>query len=463
MNINHILCKDLISFIIKSFYTISPGTDYKHNWHIELISAVLNNIETGSMNRVIINMPPRYLKSICISVAWPAWLLGHYPSTKIIVVSYSQQLSEKHSQDTRLIMQQAWYKNLFPNTVICSGENQKNKFVTTQRGFRFATSPKGTLTGEGADIIIVDDPHNPAYIHNAKIRRAINRWFDQVLLSRLNDKKTGKIIVTMQRLHYDDLTASLSDKNNWKIFALPILNREQQIFQLGNFHHLREQNTALHSAREGISEINNIKHDLGEYTFQAQYQQAPIKDNNNFIKSNMINYYNDIPRNFECAIQSWDTACKVNHDSDYSVGTTWLSCNNGYYLVDICRRKIEFSDLSNAIIDNYEKWTPKYVLIEDKMSGHSLISFLSQNTKLPIIPITAHKDKLTRLLHVIHLFNTKKIFLPKSAAWLATYKEELFNFPNCHHDDQVDSTTQFLNWTIDNKQNENKYGIRTLY
>ncbi|MCH2038935.1 MAG: hypothetical protein MK137_10130 [Rickettsiales bacterium] len=154
----------LASFIAKSFYTVNPGCHYLDNWHIDAISEYLSAVTEGKIKRLIINIPPRYLKSIAVSTAWPAWLLGRDPSKRIMVASYSQILSTRHSLDTRLIMQSDWYHNLFPNVRISSDQNEKNKFSTTECGFRFATSVGGTVTGEGGDILILDDPHNPATI-----------------------------------------------------------------------------------------------------------------------------------------------------------------------------------------------------------------------------------------------------------------------------------------------------------
>ena len=197
------------SFVVKTFFTVSPGTKYLHNWHIDAIAEKLKQVMDGTITRLIINMPPRYLKSICVSVACPAWLLGKDPSKRIMVASYSQALSNKHSLDCRLLMNSQSYQDLFPWTRIAKGENQKSKFVTTKRGFRFATSTGGTATGEGGDILIVDDPQNPTKINSKSYRKNTIEWFEQTFISRLNNKKTGAIIIVMQRFHEEDLCGHL--------------------------------------------------------------------------------------------------------------------------------------------------------------------------------------------------------------------------------------------------------------
>ena len=150
-----------LAFLEKTFRTVSPGTPYLHNWHIEAIAAHLNACERGDITRLIINMPPRMLKSVTVSVAWPAWLLAHNPSQRVMVASYAQSLSMKHSTDCRLVMQSEWYRRIFPNTQLSDDQNEKDKYVTTARGHRIAVSVGGAATGEGGNILIVDDPLNP--------------------------------------------------------------------------------------------------------------------------------------------------------------------------------------------------------------------------------------------------------------------------------------------------------------
>jgi hypothetical protein len=239
--------------------------EYLHNWHINAISDKLQQVIEGKVTRLIINIPPRYLKSICVTVAWPAWLLGHNPSIKIMTASYSQALSNKHSQDCRLLINSPWYQNLFPATKITKGENQKSKFVTTKRGFRFATSTGGTATGEGGDILIIDDPQNPNKINSKKYRENTIEWFEQTFVSRLNNKKTGAIVIVMQRLHAEDLCGYLlkHKRQQWDLLQIPAISDE-------------EKGIVLHEAREDLEALNKLKLELGEYNFSAQYQQNPV-------------------------------------------------------------------------------------------------------------------------------------------------------------------------------------------
>ncbi len=159
---DQLLKNDFSSFIGKTLATCDPAAEYLPNWHIDLIAEYLEAARKSEITRLIINMPPRSLKSICVSVAWPAWLLGNNPSSRIIAASYAQSLAVKHSIDARMVIGSDWYKRIFPDVHLARDQNEKSKFMTTKRGFRMAASVGGAITGEGGNYLIIDDPINPA-------------------------------------------------------------------------------------------------------------------------------------------------------------------------------------------------------------------------------------------------------------------------------------------------------------
>ena len=163
-------------FLQRVFAELNPGLTYLDNWHIHVIIDALRELETGQQRRLAVAMPPRSLKSIIISVAWVAWLLGHDPGLRLICVSYGQELADKMASDCRQIMQSAWYKRLFPKTRLMPGRQSLANFETTAGGARFSTSIGGTLTGFGADIIIVDDPMKPSEALSEAERGTTNNW-----------------------------------------------------------------------------------------------------------------------------------------------------------------------------------------------------------------------------------------------------------------------------------------------
>ncbi|WP_225144469.1 hypothetical protein [Bradyrhizobium sp. BRP20] len=220
---------DYLAFARKAFYVFSSDT-YSQEWFHESVAQRLNG-SIGRATRQIINAPPRALKSYLVSVAWTAFRLGQDPTHKFICVSYSQDLANKHSADCRRIMESPWYRALFSTRLDKSTENQ---LATTNGGCRLAMSVGGTLTGFGADTIIVDDPLNAAGAASDVTRKHCNEWFDRSLMSRLNDKSKGSIIVLMQRLHQQDLTGHLIQRRGWDHLVLPAVAAQDTKFRLQN-------------------------------------------------------------------------------------------------------------------------------------------------------------------------------------------------------------------------------------
>src|ERR1700674_770682 len=178
--------RDLTLFTEQVALTVSPAVNFQPNWHIELIAEYLEACRRGDIRRLIINIPPRHLKSISVNVAFPAWLLAHDPAQQIMCASYGQRLSEKHHMDCRLVMQQQWYRDLFPHVQLSDDQNTKSKFVTSARGHRISTSVGGAATGEGANFLIMDDPVKADDATSDTIRESANVWFDQTFSTRLN-------------------------------------------------------------------------------------------------------------------------------------------------------------------------------------------------------------------------------------------------------------------------------------
>lgn len=439
---------DLSSFIRKTFEIVSPGEEFKHNWHIELIAKYLQACKDGDIKRLIINIPPRHLKSISVTVAFTTWLMGHDPTCKILSASYSQSLSIKHSLDARAVIENPFYKFLFPDTELIRDQNTKSKFMTTQRGFRFATSVGGTITGEGGDFLIVDDPQNVKHAYSELFRENAKIWFDQAFTTRLNDKKQGCIIVVMQRLHEDDLTGHLLKKGGWEHLKLPVIAEEDQEFNIKDFKKLRKEGDLLHPEALDQDDINNTKIELGSYGFAGQYQQNPMAAGGNIIKLEWIKTYRELPPEYKTYSWSWDTAIKVGQENDFSVGLLWAECNNGYYLIDFYKNKLEYPELRKMVNTLYNKHKSAEVLIEDKASGQQILQDFKRESNLPVIAMMPGKDmpsnKVERMNLISRLFEAGKVFLPQDAPWLSDVIQEFISFPSGRHDDICDAMTQYL-------------------
>ena len=227
-----LLRSDLGFFIWKSFETILPGTPYLRNWHIEAVVHQLMRVHGGEISRLLINQPPRSLKSICVSVAYVAWLLGHDPTRRVIVVSYSNEFAAELHRQFRMIIDAPWYRALFPG--MRAARDTGTELVTTAGGSRYATSVGGALTGRGADLIIVDDPLKAEEAMSEAARKRVIDWYSGTLVSRLNDKESGPIIVVMQRLHENDLAGHLLEQGGWEHLDLPAIAVDDNVIPLGN-------------------------------------------------------------------------------------------------------------------------------------------------------------------------------------------------------------------------------------
>jgi predicted phage terminase large subunit-like protein len=447
--IDALLRNDLSSFIERTYLHLDPQNPYQHNWHIDLLADRLAKVARGECRRLIITVPPRSLKSICASVAFPAWVLGRDPSRRIICASYSQDLSHKLARDTAAVMNSPWYQRAFPTRL----QGQRTADIsTTKRGGRLATSVGGTLTGLGGDIIIIDDPVKPDEALSDTVRANANHWFDNTVYSRLNDKRTGAIIIIMQRLHLDDLVGHVLEKESWEVVNLPAIAQEQETWEYATFlgpkRRVRQPGELLHAHREPPGILQGIRNTLGEFAFSAQYLQAPVPLGGGLIKREWLHRYEAelTSANFSTVVQSWDTANKASELSDYSVCTTWGVKDKKAYLLHVLRKRLDYPDLKRTMIEHARFHGAKTVLVEDKASGTQLIQELSRGELPSIKGVKPKGDKVMRMqAQTAHLENGF-VLLPERAPWLEEYIAELTTFPQSRYDDQVDSTSQALEW-----------------
>lgn len=443
------LCRnDFRAFLEKVFATLSPGQAYVATWHIEAIAWRLEQVRRGKIRRLIINMPPRSLKSIAASVAFPAFVLGRDPTKRVICVSYSGDLAKKHANDFRAVLETPWYHSTFPDTRIGAYKNTETEIELTRRGFRLATSVGGTLTGRGGDIIVIDDPLKPDDALSDTKRTAANQWFTNTLLSRLDDKRSGAIVVVMQRIHMDDLAGFLlSQSDEWEVLSLPAIAEHDETISLwdGALHH-RRQGEPLSPEREPIPVLEGLKQQIGSDAFSAQYQQAPVPPGGAMIKRAWVRRYSELPPPSErfVTMQSWDTASKGGPDNDWSVCTTWiLTRKKQWFLADVWRQRVDYPSLKANAKLLAQKWGARRVLIEDTGAGTSLVQEL-RSLIAGVVPIKPVGDKASRMAVASAKFEAGQVFLPERAPWLHDLEAELFSFPGSRHDDQCDSISQAL-------------------
>jgi predicted phage terminase large subunit-like protein len=449
-----LLRNDLPAFIHRSFLELNPTTEFKHNWHLEVIAHELEQVRRGINRRLIINVPPRSLKSHSASVAFPAWLLGHDPSAQIICASYAQDLSNKLASDCRTLMMSQTYKQIF-NTQLLSQRPSLQELITTRKGFRLATSVGGVLTGRGADYLIIDDPLKPEEALSETERQKVNNWFDHTLLTRLNDKRQGRIIVIMQRLHEDDLVGHLLRDKEFSVLRFPAIADRDEVYTIQTalgypITFRRKEGELLHPEREDRATLDALADRMGSYNFTGQYQQSPSPPGGGLIKENWFKRYHpaELPLTFDVIFQSWDTANKPGELSDYTVCTTWGKLKHTLYLLNVYRKRVDYPTLKRAVVELGARWQAKVQLIEDKASGTQLIQDLIYEGVPGIrrYEPPPGQNKIMRMHSSSSSIENGFVYLPEKAEWLGEYLHEFRLFPKGKHDDQVDSTSQALDW-----------------
>ena len=446
-----ILKKDFYSYIQKVFYEVTGGEDFINSWHLEVICDTLEKCRKGEIKRLIINVPPRSLKSIITTVAFPAWLLGHNPKEKIISVSYSSELSEKFARDTKLVMNSTWYKRVFGKTRISRERHTAYDFNTTARGGRFSTSVEGTLTGRGGNFIIIDDPVKPTGADSEKGLSKINQWYRNTLLSRLNNKETGCIIVIMQRLHEDDLSGYLlAEESGWHHLKIPAIAEEDESWNLSDGRTIkRSKGDVICPDQLSEKTLEEFKKGMGPVVFEGQYQQNPTPLEGAIIKSKWFKYYTEaeLP-SFKRIVISWDTANKVKETSAYSACCVFgVSEKKKYYLLDVYRERLELPDLMKKVKQTRQRYNALYgvkidLLIEDAASGIQLIQLLKAEG-VYCTAIKPSNDKLSRLQGASVYVERGDVFVPKTQqSWWPEFENELLRFPNSKYKDQADSFSQ---------------------
>jgi predicted phage terminase large subunit-like protein len=344
-----------------------------------------------------------------------------------------------------------WYRWLFP-TRLARVPQAMAEFATTARGCRIATSTGGVLTGRGADLIVIDDPLKPEEALSDGRRRAANERYDHTLYSRLNDKARSAVVLVIHRLHEDDLTGHVLAQEDWEVVRFPAIAEADETHRIetlrGERVFSRRLGEALHPARESSAMLARIRRTIGEYNFAGQYQQASAPLGGGMVKLHWFRRYRpeELPAAFARDVQSWDTANKASELAHFSLCTSWGVNGPDLYLLDVRRARHEYPELKRAVSAEYVRWRPQVILIGDKASGTQLIQELVAEGIHAVTRYRPQADKVMRLHAQTATIENGFVHLPQEAPWLTEYLNELAVFPNGRHDDQVDSTAQFLDW-----------------
>ncbi|WP_170482818.1 phage terminase large subunit [Ruegeria arenilitoris] len=437
----------LYALVRRGFSILNPGEEFIDGLYLRALCHALERVATGETKRLIITLPPRFMKSQVASVAFPAWLLGRNPSEKIVCASYSSSLAEDFGRQTRDLMRSASYRHTFPWTTIDPSKSAADEFHTTEKGRRISASVGGTLTGKGGNILIYDDLMKADDALSLVKRDNCHTWFLNTAASRLNNPKEGAIVVIAQRLHVDDLIGRLLPLGDWEVLNLPAIATEPQVLPLaGEAIWERKIGDLLHEERVDAAELERIRRELGTTTFEAQYQQSPVLPGGNLVKTEWFRSYDGPPRpsQYEAVVQSWDTASVPGINNDYSVCTTWGLINNHVDLLDVHREQYDYPDLVRAARAQRQKFKPRLIVVEKAGVGFALGTDLLRDGLRDVQGLDVKGDKVERMSVQCAKIEAGFVRLPKSSPWLETYLKEMGEFPQGRYDDQVDSTSQIL-------------------
>ena len=412
--------------------------------HHKIMADAFERVANGSLKRLIINMPPRHTKSEFASYLFPAWYLGKFPHKKIIQTAHTAELATNFGRKVRNLVATPDYQALFP-TKLSSDSKAAGRWNTNKGGDYFAIGVGGAVTGKGADVLIIDDPHSEqeAMQGNPAVFDRVYEWYSSGPRQRL--QPGGSIIIVMTRWSKRDLTGQIINNS---------VKREGDEWETIEFPALMPSGKPLWSEFWSQKELEAIKNEIPVSKWEAQYQQNPTSEEGAIIKREMWQIWEkEKPPACEFIIQSWDTAFEKNNRADYSACTTWgvfyKTDSDGFdtthiILLDAFKERMEFPELKKKAQELYKDWTPDALIVEKKAAGAPLI-YEMRRMGIPLQEYTPSKgsDKIARVNAISDLFASGFVWCPDTR-WAEEVMEECASFPNGEHDDLVDSTSQAL-------------------
>ena len=442
--IQHIkLCQDNFLYFVKNVWPefICRTDKDPDKWgHHQIIAKEFTGIAANKKGRLIVNMPPRHTKSEFASIYFPAWMIGKYPKMKLMQVSHNAELSARFGAKVRNLIDSKEYKEIFGDVKLREDSKAKGRWETNHGGEYYAAGVGGSITGRGADLLIIDDPHTE---QDSLSDSAMERTFDWYLSGpRQRLQPGGSIVLVMTRWAEDDLTGRLIKSqtepkaDKWKQISFPA------ILPSGN---------PVWPEYWNLDELEKVKASLSVRNWSAQYMQEPTSEEGAILKRDWwIPYHGPMPH-LKHVIQSYDTAFSAKQTADYSAITTWgvfqqnESEQNSIMLLDAVRGKLEFPELKALALEQYKYWEPETVIIEAKASGQPLI-FELRRMGIPVVDFVPSKgkDKHTRVNACAPIFESGQVFYPHGEKFAEEVIEECAAFPHGENDDYVDSTTQAM-------------------
>lgn len=454
--------RSLYEFVKQAWPTVEPGVEFQDNWHIEVMCDHLQAVTEGKITRLAINIPPRHMKSTVVSVCWPVWSWINTPHRKFLCASYAGALSTRDSVKSRRLLQSKWFQSRWGDRFALTGDqNQKQRYENDKTGYRIATSVDGGLTGEGGDIIVIDDPHNVREAESDTTRANVLEWWDQALPSRLNDPKTGAFVVIMQRVHEKDLIGHILAKDEhdeWDLLCFPARHEIKHPYKTRSSLRFTDPRTEegelLWPNRFDEVSLARLERSLGTYGSAGQLQQRPSPKGGGILRRawwRLWDRMDPVTRTvalpeIEYVLQSWDTAYSERDTAAYSARTTWGVFQYGSrwnaILLSRWRDRVDYPSLKKEAMAAYKQEKPDAVIVEKKASGQSLIKELRQSS-IPVISYTPDRDKVARAHAASVLFEAGCVWYVDKR-WAHEVIDQCALFPAGDGADTVDTVTQAI-------------------
>lgn len=435
--------QSLYDFIVAAWPIIEPGKQFQPNWHLEVICDQLERVTRREIKRLIINVPPRSTKSTIVSVLWPVWTWIQDATHQWLTVSHGADLAIRDALKSRRLLQSPWFQSRWGNLFKLTGDqNQKSRYENDKRGYRIALGMTAGVTGEGADTLVIDDPHSRDSAHSELERNTALTTFDETLSTRLNNPSTGAIVVIMQRLHTLDLTGHLLAKGGWKHIRFPM---EYEANNPDPLDKRTREGEPLWPERFTPDVIAAMKLNLGSYGYAGQAQQRPNPKGGGIWRTGWFKQWRALPANLTNYTQSWDFAAKDTKDGSYNVGQVWAENGPDKYLLDQVRFRGGMNDALTMFKALCNKWPQcRAKLIEDKANGSPILNMLEQEIGGLIATNPGVRGKAERAQAVAPFIEAGNVWIPAESNWLSDFLSEIEAFPNGAHDDQVDTASQAL-------------------
>lgn len=434
-------------FLQRAFPILEPKRPFVDGYHLHLLAENLEMVYSGEIQYLVINEPPRCMKSMQATIIAPCWAWLKRAHLRFLFSSYSSDLAIAHQMKRRRILESDWYRsNWALNVSFQEDENRKVNFENTAMGAMRVTSTGGTVGGHGGDVIVADDPQNPQEGDNTAAREAANEHVEYLYTTRMNDPHKSAFILIMQRLHERDATAVILEhlQSLKRPYALVTLQAEADrphtvVFPRSKQAFNVPAGALLWEPRLGRKEVANIREGLGSFRFAAQYQQRPSPAGGGLVKQEWWKFFSIIPKPFRRLGWYWDMANKIKTMNDWSCGVLVGETEDGYYILDLCRKRLLFPELKNEVILCQNANPAHFIKVEDKAAGTQIVQVLQREIKTPVLPFEPHGDKVQRVSLVSPQFEAGKVWVPLNAPWVRGLIDEWSAFPNGAFDDQVDA------------------------